>query len=146
MKAKSTNIQNDVERGNCVDEKYPLLGHRPIQKANGINYGILGLFILLIGSVTIGQYLIHQQSKPQIEYSVFWNESKQFHSASSDSFTITSTFDLVNRDVWGAKENIARGNQLNAENVRHVIVFQTKGNSCNSFLDCVQAMRDMQVC
>lgn len=63
----------------------------------------------------------------------------------TDAFKINSTFDLVNRDVWGANETIPRGNRLQSTLVRHVIVFQTKGNSCNSFVNCVHFLRNMQV-
>lgn len=59
--ACSKNIQDDVE-SNINSESIPLLGRRPMRKGDGINFFILVLGILLFGGVTIGTYLIHEQS------------------------------------------------------------------------------------
>lgn len=41
----------------------PLLGRRPLRKGSGNNVALLSLGVILIGGITIGSYLLAQDSK-----------------------------------------------------------------------------------
>lgn len=142
FEAYSKNIQDDVE-SNASSESIPLLGRRPMRKGDGINCFILVLGILLFGGATIGTYLIHEQS---IFSEIFTMIATFISNNLLDSpFPISVSFDLVERDVWGALEGLNHGPRLNKTLVKHVVIMHTKGPTCHSFTACNRLLRAMQV-
>lgn len=140
--AYSKNIQDDVE-SNTSSESIPLLGRRPMRKGDGINCFILLLGILLFGGATIGTYLIRQQSTLiDLHYTITTNISNILLDR---PFPISVSFDLVERDVWGALESVNLGPRLNKSLVRNVLIMHTKGPTCHSFTACNRLLRSMQV-